>query len=61
MRVRLYLSDIPQKSLCHTETVVLNSGGILAIRKLGERNGVYTPTKSGEADAAGICYLSAEK
>ena len=30
-------------------------------RKSGEGNGVYTPTKSGEADAAWICYLSAEK
>ena len=30
-------------------------------RKSGEGTGVYTPTKSGEADAAWICYLSAEK
>ena len=30
-------------------------------RKTGEGNGLYTPTKSGEADAAWICYLSAEK
>jgi hypothetical protein len=30
-------------------------------RKSGEGNGIYTPTKSGEADAAWICYLSAEK
>ena len=30
-------------------------------RKSGEGNGVYTPTKFGEADAAWICYLSAEK
>ncbi|HIP05451.1 MAG TPA: class I SAM-dependent methyltransferase, partial [Gammaproteobacteria bacterium] len=27
----------------------------------GEGDGVYTPTKTGEADAAWICYLSAEK
>jgi len=27
MRVRVYQSDIPQNSLRHAETVVLNSGG----------------------------------
>ena len=29
--------------------------------KSGEGNGVFTPTENGEADAAYICYISAEK
>ena len=29
--------------------------------KSGEGNGVYTPTRVGDADAAWICYISAEK
>jgi cyclopropane fatty-acyl-phospholipid synthase-like methyltransferase len=29
--------------------------------KSGEGNGVFTPTENGDADAAYICYISAEK
>jgi hypothetical protein len=52
MKVGMYQSDIPQIYLCHADTTVLKARGKSDIRKSGEGNGIYTPTKFGEADAA---------